>query len=124
VNVLSREDRLATLERMGLPDSGRFSHATIMKIAGEADADAGGLWPLPIRRKTATLEARVLHLSPPSLSPPLKETKQHAGSAPRACPSGVADFVRARSEAMPGTRREHRMSPSFSEPRLRCVLSA
>jgi len=40
VNVLSREDRLATLERIGLPDSARFSHATIIKIAGEADADA------------------------------------------------------------------------------------
>src|SRR4029077_1893799 len=39
VNVLSREDRQATLEKMGLPDSARFSHATIIKIATEADAD-------------------------------------------------------------------------------------
>ena len=37
VNVLSREDRLSTLEKMGLPDSARFSHATIIKIAAEAD---------------------------------------------------------------------------------------
>ena len=74
VNVLSREDRLATLERMGLPDSARFSHATIIKIAGEADADAVVYGRFQSDGKTATLEARVLHLNPPSLSPPLTET--------------------------------------------------
>jgi tetratricopeptide (TPR) repeat protein len=74
VNVLSREDRLATLERMGLPDSARFSHATIVKIAAEADADVVVYGRIQSDGKTATLEARVLHLSPPSLSPPLTET--------------------------------------------------
>jgi len=74
VNVLSREDRLATLERMGLPDSAKFSHATIIKIAAEADADAVVYGRFQSDGKTATLEARVLHLSPPSLSPPLTET--------------------------------------------------
>ena len=74
VNVLSREDRLATLERMGLPDSARFSHATIIKIAGEADADLVVYGRFKSDGKTATLEARVLHLNPPSLSPPLTET--------------------------------------------------
>jgi tetratricopeptide (TPR) repeat protein len=74
LNVLSREDRLATLERMGLPDSARFSHATIIKIAGEADADAVVYGRFQSDGKTATLEARVLRLSPPSLSPALKET--------------------------------------------------
>ncbi len=74
VNVLSREDRLATLERMGLPDSARFSHATIIKIAAEADADVVVYGRFQSDGKTATLEARVLHLSPPSLSPPLTET--------------------------------------------------
>jgi tetratricopeptide (TPR) repeat protein len=73
VNVLSREDRLATLEKMGLPDSARFSHATIVKIATEADADAVVYGRFQSDGKTATLEARVLHLSPPSLSPPLTE---------------------------------------------------
>ena len=65
VNVLSREDRLATLERMGLPDSARFSHATIIKIAGEADADLVVYGRFKSDGKTATLEARVLHLNPP-----------------------------------------------------------
>jgi tetratricopeptide (TPR) repeat protein len=74
VNVLSREDRQATLEKMGLPDSARFSHATIIKIATEADADVVVYGRFQSDGKTATLEARLLHLSPPSLSPPLKET--------------------------------------------------
>lgn len=74
VNVLSREDRLATLERMGLPDSARFSHATIIKIAGEADADNVVYGRFESDGKTATLEARVMHLNPPSLSAPLRET--------------------------------------------------
>jgi tetratricopeptide (TPR) repeat protein len=74
VNVLSREDRLATLERIGLPDSARFSHATLIKIAAEADADVVVYGRFKSDGKTATLEARVLHLSPPSLSPPLMET--------------------------------------------------
>jgi len=74
VNVLSREDRLATLERIGLPDSARFSHATIIKIAAEADADVVVYGRFQFDGKTAALEARVLHLNPPSLSPPLTET--------------------------------------------------
>jgi tetratricopeptide (TPR) repeat protein len=74
VNLLSREDRLATLERMGLPDSGRFSHATIVKIATEADADVVVYGRFQSDGKTATMEARVLRLSPPSLSPPLTQT--------------------------------------------------
>ena len=74
VNVLSREDRLATLERIGLPDSARFSHATIVKIATDADADAVVYGHFQSDGKTATLEARVLRLSPPSLSPLLTET--------------------------------------------------
>jgi tetratricopeptide (TPR) repeat protein len=74
VNVLSREDRLATLERMGLPDSARFSHATIVKIAAEADADVVVYGRFQSDGKTMSIEARVLRLSPPSLSPPLTET--------------------------------------------------
>jgi tetratricopeptide (TPR) repeat protein len=74
VNVLSREDRLATLEKMGLPDSARFSHATIVKIATEADADAVVYGRFQYDGQKATLEARVLRLSPPSLSALFIET--------------------------------------------------
>ena len=73
-SVLSRQDRLATLEKMGLPDSARFSHATMVKIAGEADADIVIYGRFVSDGKTVTLEARVLHLSPASLSAPLMET--------------------------------------------------
>jgi len=74
VSVLTRQDRLATLEKMGLPDSARFSHATLVKIATEADADALVYGRFHSDGKTATIEARVLHLSPPSLSPTFTAT--------------------------------------------------
>ncbi len=74
VTVLSRDDRLTTLERMGLPDSARFSHATIVKIAAEADADAVVYGRFQSDGKTVTIEARVLWLSPPSLSDTLTES--------------------------------------------------
>jgi tetratricopeptide (TPR) repeat protein len=85
VSVLSREDRLATLERMGLPDSARFSHATIVKIATEADADAVIYGHFQSDGKMITLEARVLRLSPPSLSPQFSES------------GAMQDFLRAQA---------------------------
>ncbi|MGH9678659.1 MAG: tetratricopeptide repeat protein [Candidatus Acidiferrales bacterium] len=78
-SVLSRRDRLAVLEKMGLPDSARFTHATLVKIAGEADADVVVYGQFTIDGSTVTLEARVLHISPPSLSPPLTETSSMQG---------------------------------------------
>lgn len=81
VMVLAREDRLATLERLGLPDSAKFSHATMVKIAAEADADAIVYGHFESDGKTATVEARVLRLNPPSLSPALRETGASADVA-------------------------------------------
>jgi Flp pilus assembly protein TadD/TolB-like protein len=72
--VLSRRDRLAALEKIGLPDSARFSHATLVKIAGEADADAVIFGSVVSDGKTVTMKARILHISPPSLSPSFTET--------------------------------------------------
>lgn len=74
LSVLSRQERLAVLEKIGLPDSARFSHATLVKIAGEADADEVVYGRFSSDGKTVTLEARVLRVSPPSLSEPLTET--------------------------------------------------
>ena len=124
VNVLSREDRLATLERMGLPDSARFSHATLIKIAGEADADAVVYGRFQSDGKTATLEARVLRLSAAVSFAAAHGDGQHAGSAPRACALDVEDYCarsirnNARSKAQAGT---NRVSPIR---RRRCVLDA
>ena len=63
LNVLSRQDRLAALEKIGLPDSARFSHATMVKIATEADADEVVLGRFVSDGKTVTLEARVLSVN-------------------------------------------------------------
>ena len=74
LSVLSRQERLAALEKMGLPDSARFSHATMVKIAAEADADEVVFGRFVSDGKTVTLEARVLRISPPSLSPAYTQT--------------------------------------------------
>jgi Flp pilus assembly protein TadD/TolB-like protein len=79
VSVLSRQDRLATLEKMGLPDTTRLSHATIVKIATEADADVVVYGRFVSDGKTVTLEAHVLHVSPPSLSSALAQSTDMAG---------------------------------------------
>ncbi len=74
VTMLTRQDRLAAVEKMGLPDSARFSHATMIKIAGEADADAVVYGRFVTDGKMVTLQAWVLRISPPSLSPPMTQT--------------------------------------------------
>ena len=74
LSVFSREERLAVLEKIGLPDSARFSHATMVKIAGEADADEIIYGRFVSDGKTVTLEAQVLHLNPPRLSEAFKQT--------------------------------------------------
>ncbi len=74
ISVLSRQERLAALEKIGLPDSARFSHATMVKIAAEADADEVVFGRFISDGKTITLEARVLRVSPPWLSPPFTQS--------------------------------------------------
>ncbi len=74
LTVLSRQERLAVLEKIGLPDSARFSHATLVKIAGEADADEVIYGRFVSDGTTVTLEAHVLRINPPSLSPALTQT--------------------------------------------------
>jgi tetratricopeptide (TPR) repeat protein len=123
MNVLSREDRLATLERMGLPDSARFSHATIVKIATEADADAVVYGRFQSDGKTATLEARVLHLSPPSLSPPLKETGTMQ-DLPRAHARLTWQIICAIDKKQCPAQGASRDEASFSEPPASLRLDA
>jgi len=79
VSVLSRQERLATLEKMGLPDTARVSHATIVKIASEADADVVVYGRFVSDGKTVMIEAHVLHVSPPSLSPALTQSADMEG---------------------------------------------
>jgi hypothetical protein len=79
VSALSRRDRLAALEKIGLPDSTRFSHATMVKIAAEADADEVIYGRYVSDGKTVTLEAHVLHISPPRLSATFTQTSAIEG---------------------------------------------
>ncbi len=83
--VLSRLERLTALEKIGLPDSARFSHATIVKIATEADADEVVFGKFVSDGKTVTMEARVFRISPPWLSPPYVQT------------SSMTDLLRAQA---------------------------
>jgi tetratricopeptide (TPR) repeat protein len=115
VNVLAREDRMAVLERIGLPDSARFSHATMVKIAGEADADAIVYGSFESDGQMATLEARVLRLSPPSLSPALKETSTMQ-ELPRAHARLTWQILCALGQKLCPPQGASRDESSFSEP--------
>jgi Flp pilus assembly protein TadD/TolB-like protein len=135
-SVLTRLDRLATLEKMGLPDSARFSHATLVKIAGEADADAVIYGRYTSDGKTVTIEAQVLRIIPPSLSPPFTETapmqdllRAHARLAWRilcAIDSGTGAGSRSTSAASAKCPAEgaNRDESSFSDPPASLRLDA
>ncbi len=72
--VFLREERLAVLEKMGLPASTRFTHATMLKIAEEIDADYVVFGQYASDGKNLTLTARVLQVSPPKLAPGVEES--------------------------------------------------
>jgi TolB-like protein len=74
VSVLSRQERLSALEKMGLPATAEFSHATMIKVAAEADADDVIFGRYLSDGKNITLEARVLRISPPGLSRTFTQT--------------------------------------------------
>lgn len=72
--VYPREERLAALDRLGLPASTRFSRATMLKIAEEVDADYVVFGRYTSDGKSLALAAQVLRITPADLSPPLEET--------------------------------------------------
>src|SRR5579864_1612330 len=115
VSVLSREDRMAVLEHMGLPDSARFSHAMMVKIAGEADADVIVYGRFESEGQMATLEARVLRLSPAALSPEMKETSLMQ-ELPRAHARLTAQILCALGQKLCPPQGASRDESSFSEP--------
>jgi tetratricopeptide (TPR) repeat protein len=123
VGVLSRQDRLATLEKMGLPDTTRLSHATIVKIAAEADADVVVYGRFVSDGKTVTLEAHVLHVSPPSLSLSLTQSTDMDGllRAHARLSSQILCSIDERNCLPEGPGRD---SSSFSEPPASLRLDA
>lgn len=72
--IFSREERLAALEKMGLPAYSPLSRATMLKIAGEVDADYVVFGEFTPDDKNVRVTARVLGVNPPRLSTPLTET--------------------------------------------------
>ncbi len=72
--VFLREERMATVEKMGLPASQRYSRATMLKIAEEIDADYIVFGRYTSDGKTLTVTAEILHVDPLRLSPPIEET--------------------------------------------------
>lgn len=69
--VFSREERLAALEKLGLPAYSGFSRATMLKIAGEIDADYVLFGEFAVNGQAVQVSARVLTMNPPRLSEPM-----------------------------------------------------
>src|SRR5579864_1325912 len=72
--VFTRDERLAALEKLGLPTYSRFSRATMIKIAGEIDADYVVFGEFTPDGANLHVSARVLRVSPPKLSDPFSES--------------------------------------------------
>jgi tetratricopeptide (TPR) repeat protein len=72
--VYSHAGRLVELERSGLSRSSRLSHATMLHVAEDLDADFVVFGRFSAKGKALTIEARVLKVSPARLLPALRET--------------------------------------------------
>jgi tetratricopeptide (TPR) repeat protein/TolB-like protein len=72
--VYSHAGRTAELERYGLPSSARLSHATMLRIGAELDADYVVFGKFNTDGTSLTLQARVLRINPTALQPVVKET--------------------------------------------------
>ncbi len=66
--VFPREERLAALDRLGLPASTRYTRATMLKVAEEIDADYVVFGQYELNGRTLTVAARLLRIPIPSTS--------------------------------------------------------
>lgn len=72
--VFSHAGRAAELERYGLPSGSTFSHATMLRVAEDLDADYVIYGKYAAKGSTnLTLEMRILSMNPLSLHPPVQE---------------------------------------------------
>ena len=74
VQVYSHAGRLVELERNGLSRSSRLSHATMLHIAEDLDADFVVFGRFTAKGTALTVESRILKVSPARLLPALRET--------------------------------------------------
>jgi tetratricopeptide (TPR) repeat protein len=72
--VYSHAGRTAELERYGLPLSARLSHATMLRIGSELDADYVVFGKFSSDGNSLTLQARILRVNPAGLQPALQES--------------------------------------------------
>lgn len=71
--VYSHAGRMAELERYGLPGNARFSHATMLRIGAELDADYVVFGKFKAEGTSLTIQARVLRVNPAGLQPVIQE---------------------------------------------------
>lgn len=72
--VYSHAGRMAELDRYGLPASARFSHATMLRIGAELDADYVVFGKFRAEGTSLALQARVLRVNPAGLQPVVQES--------------------------------------------------
>jgi tetratricopeptide (TPR) repeat protein len=72
--VFTHAGRIAELDRYGLPPTARFSHATMLRIGADLDADYVVFGKFNSDGKTLAVETRLLRVSPTALGAPAKET--------------------------------------------------
>ncbi len=71
--VYSHAGRAAELERYGLPTGSTFSHATMLRVAEDLDADYVIYGKYAVKGAALTLEMRILSMNPLALRPPVQE---------------------------------------------------
>jgi tetratricopeptide (TPR) repeat protein/TolB-like protein len=72
--VYSHAGRTAELDRYGLPQSARLSHATMLRIGAELDADYVVFGKFSSDGSSLTLQAQVLRVNPVGLEHAIQET--------------------------------------------------
>jgi tetratricopeptide (TPR) repeat protein/TolB-like protein len=74
--VYSHAGRTAELDRYGLPPAAKFSHATMLRIGADLDADFVVFGKFTSDGNTLAIETRVLRVTSTALSAPVRETGQ------------------------------------------------
>jgi len=72
--VFTHAGRTGELDRYGLPANAQFSHATMLRIGADLDADFVVFGKFMSDGKSLTIEAHTLRVSPTKLSDTVKET--------------------------------------------------
>jgi len=72
--VFTHAGRAAELDRYGLPSNARFSHATMLRIGAELDADFVVFGKFASDGKALTIEAHALRVNPTKLSEAVRES--------------------------------------------------